>query len=1013
MNIFKIRYTPRSMRRPFYTVLCLFVLVLTGFAVQDPSPASPDKKELKNELPPFLKEESFWVDSLMDILSLRERVGQLFMVAAYSNKGPEHQAHIEELIQEHHIGGLIFFQGGPRRQARLTDRYQSISRVPLLLGMDAEWGLSMRLDSTVQYPKQMTLGAIRGDSLIYRMGRSIGQQCKRLGVHVNFAPVVDVNNNPDNPVINYRSFGENKVNVARKGIAYMNGLQDEHVLANAKHFPGHGDTDQDSHKTLPTVPYSRERLDSLELYPFRRLAEQGLGSMMVAHLNVPALGGQIGRPTTLSKPVVTNLLKEEIGFKGLVFTDALNMGAVSNRYEPGEVDLKALEAGNDVLLFPEDVPKAIGLIMKAIEEGRLSQETIDKRCRRILKAKYWVGLDDRDSIKLAGLTKDLNDRSYLAQRRELIAHSLTLLNNTDDLLPLSDLAGKSIASVVVGDTTGNPFQKSLAHYADVERYAVDRDVDLETTRRVLETVKDNDLVIISVHGMNDRPGRDYGIRAGTVNLVNKLIDQNKVVLDLFGNPYGLSRFYGARKAEAVIVSYEDAHDFQELSAQLIFGGVAARGKLPVTASSHFHEGDGVIIDKAQRLRYGIPEEVGVSARDLEAIDEIAKKGIENKAYPGCQVLVAKEGHVIYNKTFGSHTYEGKRKVEHDDLYDIASITKIVASTASLMYLQDQEKINVNRALCDYLPDMVDTCRYQSLSLHNILTHRAGLVSWIPFYKKTLHHGHPKYTIYSTDSSERYPYRVADGLFISRHYRDSIYHRILSAQVREEKEYRYSDLGYYLIKEIIERKGGMPMEQFVEKNFYRPLGLRTMGYLPRREHDLKNIVPTEYDMYFRKQLVHGDVHDPGAAMLGGVGGHAGVFSNANDLAVMMQMFLNWGAYGGKRYISEKTVKEFIRCQYCGIDTVDNRRGLGFDKPVRDGEGGPTCNCVSYESFGHSGFTGTIAWADPDEQVVYVFLSNRVYPSSQNRKLITMDIRTDIQQVIYNAINNGKELELTRR
>ncbi len=967
------------------------------------------------ESPPFLKGDHEWADSVLQTLSLRERIGQLFMVAAYSNKGPAHKRQLEKLIEEHHIGGLIFFQGGPVRQAKLTEHYQELSSIPLMIGADAEWGLSMRLDSTIRYPRQMALGAIRDRDPVRKMGRRIGRQCRRLGVHINFAPVMDVNNNRQNPVINERAFGEDPYRVAQKGIAYAKGLQEAGVLATAKHFPGHGDTDTDSHHALPRIEHERDRLDSVELFPFQRAIQKGVGGMMVAHLNVPALDSSEKSVSTLSKPIVSDLLKGEMGFEGLCFTDALNMKAVSDRYAPGKVEMKAFEAGNDVLLFPENVPEAIDRIEEAVKKGEIPKERVNASCRRILKFKEWAGLDDRDSIAIEGLHEDLNRKEDLALRDKLASSALTLVEPGEEFLPIKELR-QDIASLVVGSDTSNAFQRTLDRYTKTERYAIHHQASLNQRNALLERLREHDVVIIGVLGTSRSPSDNFGIPSASVDLIQRVVGlDNKAVLDLFANPYALSEFYGAQNADAVMISYNDAPLNQRLSAEAIFGGRKVDASLPITASNYFQEGDGVQWDRSYRFAKAIPEEVGLNTRVLKRMDTIAREGVRKQAYPGCQIFVARDRKIVHHKAYGHHTYEGKQEVRKKDLYDVASLTKILASTPSIMKLMDEGKVDVERALCNYLPEMVDTCAYRNVVLKDIMTHRAGLKPWIPFYKRTLDEGRPDPRIYSSDSSSKYPYRVGEELYIDKEYRDSIYKRILAASIKASKEYRYSDLGYYLIKKVIEKRSGMALEDYVETQFYDPMGLNTMGYKPRYDFPLDRIIPTEYDMYFRKQLVHGDVHDPGAAMLGGVGGHAGIFSNAKDVGTMMQMFLDGGTYGKRRFIEEETVREFAECQFCGVDSIENRRGIGFDKPVRKDGPGPTCHCVSYESFGHSGFTGTLSWADPDEGVVYVFLSNRVYPSAKNKKIISLDIRTRIQQAIYDALQdeNSVPQELSRK
>ena len=982
-----------------------------GFVQNEVRPEAKDSASFTDQIiDPTLFEmvQSVWVDSVMQGLTADQRIAQLFMVAAYSNKTQDHVNEIIKLVEEQKIGGLIFFQGGPVRQAKLTNLYQAKASVPLLLSMDAEWGLAMRLDSTVKYPRQMMLGAIQDNDLIYKMGEDIAEQLKRIGVHVNLAPVVDVNNNAKNPVINSRSFGEDKINVANKGIAYMRGLQDHHVMANAKHFPGHGDTDSDSHKSLPIINHDLERLNDTELYPFRRMIEEGLGSMMIAHLFIPSLDSTPNQASTLSKPIVTDLLKGEMGFKGLIFTDALNMKGVSAYFEPGVVDVKALLAGNDVLLFSEDVPTAMKEIKKAIELGQITQSEIDTRCRKILLAKQWVGLDNYKPIELKNLYQDLNKPEYYSHNRKLYENAMTLLKNDEGLLPLKNIDSLKIASLAIGDINVNTFQKSLDRYASVKHFNLTSNPTNDQFLKTLSSLHDYDLVIVSIHATNESPSKNFGITSQAIKFVNTLQEKKTVVLDIFANPYSLNKFHGAENANAVIVSYHDRRFAEESSAALIFGGILAKGHLPITASEHFKLNDGLQTSEWIRLRYGSPEDVGINSEDLVQIGEICNSGIADKAFPGCQVVVLKEGSMIYQESFGHHTYEKKREVKNDDIYDLASITKIASSTLSLMYLQDQGKIDLDYSLCDYIPEMVDTTVYQNIVLRDMLSHQAGLVSWIPFYKNTLVKGMPRFDIYSQAESPLYNNRVAENLYIKADYSDTILSRILATPLKTPGRYKYSDLGYYLIQKVIEKEVQMPLDSFVSKTFYQPMGLNTMGYKPRNRFELDRITPTEYDMLFRKQLVHGDVHDPGSAMMGGVGGHAGIFSSAEDLAKLMQMYVNGGAYGGVRYISDGTLAEFTDCQNCTGEGGENRRGAGFDKPVRVGGGGPTCQCISFDSFGHSGFTGTLAWGDPDEDLVYIFLSNRVYPDADNRKLITTGYRTQIMKVIYEAVAKSKDV-----
>lgn len=958
--------------------------------------------DLEND-PPFMEQSSDWADSVFKTLAPDERIGQLFMIAAYSNQSKKHTDEIDSLVSKYKIGGLIFMQGGPVRQAKLYNHYQELANVPLMISMDAEWGLAMRIDSTVKYPWQMTLGAIQDESLIYKMGIHLGEQCKRLGVQVNFAPVVDVNVNPKNPIINARSFGEDKFNVARKGIAYMKGMQAVNVMANAKHFPGHGDTDSDSHKTLPTINHSKGRIDSIELYPFDQLIKNGLTSMMVAHLYIPAYVKEKGMATTLSKEVVTDLLQDSMGFKGLIFTDALNMKGVSSLFEPGVVDVKALLAGNDVLLFSGDVPTAINEIKKAIDKGEITQEEIDRRCLKILRAKQWEGLDKYQPVDTKNLYEDLNKREYELLNRQLAEASLTVLKNTNDLIPFKRLDTLRIASLSIGEGEINEFQNTLSLYNQVDHFTI-KELESKKNADLLDTLRTYNTVIVSIHKSNKHPWKSYKIGAGTKDMVANLAMKNSVVLTVFANPYSLIGFDAAEKVNTLIMGYQNSTYAQQAAAQLVFGGIGANGKIPVSVSENIKVGTGIDIKPLNRFKYTEPEEAELSFEELYRIDSLALNGIKEGAYPGCQILVARKGRVIYNKSFGYHTYDNNKPVQTTDIYDLASITKISASVLSLMQLQDQGKFSLDSTLGDYLYELIpDSSPYYQLNLREILAHQSGLQAWVPFYIRTIRDGKLDTVIYRSDSSTYYPYRVAENVYINKDYPEHIYQRILNGPIKEKK-YRYSDLGYYFMKKIIEKQTSMPMEDYVAKT-YAELGMTTTTYLPREKFSLDRIPPTEHDKIFRKQVIHGDVHDPGAAMSGGVGGHAGLFSNANDLAKLMQMYMQYGIYGGQQFIKDTTLKEFTSCQFCH-EEKENRRAAGFDKPFLQGYGGPTCDGISQNSFGHSGFTGTLAWADPDEEVVYIFLSNRIYPDAENSKLLKMNIRTEIQQVIYDAINKYK-------
>ena len=937
-----------------------------------------------------------WADSVFYTLTTDERIAQLFMVPAYSNKDKKHQEAIAKLICDYKIGGLIFFQGGPIRQANLTNYYQSLSKVPLMITIDGEWGLAMRLDSTYKFPRQQMLGALKSDTLVYKMGKEIANHCDRLGIQVNFAPVIDVNNNPANPVISNRSFGENKWNVTSKGLAYMKGMQDSKVLATGKHFPGHGDTESDSHLTLPIISHPMGRIDTLELFPFRKLFAEGLMSTMVAHLYIPSLDSTANTASTLSKNVVTDLLKNDLKYKGLIFTDALNMKGVAKYYEPGIVDVKAVLSGNDVLLNAEDVPKGIEQIKEAMYTGQIRQEDIDTRCLKILRAKQWSNMNNLKRINLKNITNDLNPSSSELLNRQIIQNAITVLKNEDKIIPFKNLDTLKLLCIAVNEKNPNQFQQIISNYSQVKQVNLTKSAKIKDIDSVLAIVPDYDYVITGLFNVQSKPEGNFGMPDFTVSLIDTLNKLKPNIIINFGNAYAFTKLKNVNQAKVIIESYEDNTNTEQITAQLLFGQAKANGRLPVSVPPYFKAGEGMDVDSLPgRLQYVIPEEIGLTAKQLQKIDSIALTGIKAKAYPGCQIVAIKNGKVFYQKSFGNYTYETNASVTNNSIYDLASVTKTAASCAAVMKLYDEGKIDLDKTVSYYLPE-TDSTNKGKIVLRDMLTHQAGLVSWLPFWKNTVDGDSLRSDVYSEVPSDTFALRVAEGIYENKFFVDSIYKSIYDSPLGD-KTYKYSDLGYYFIKRIVENITKQSLDVYVTENFYKPLGLWSMRYNPRKHFDLEQMVPTEFDAYFRHQLLQGDVHDQGAAMLGGVGGHAGLFSNAIHLATLFQMYMNNGSYAGKQFIKASTIKEFTCCQHC---EKGNRRGLCFDKPEGNKQKeSPTCASASINSFGHSGFTGTYAWADPDKQLVYVFLSNRVHPDAENKKITQLGIRTNIQEYIY--------------
>ncbi len=961
----------------------------------------------QSKLPPYAGSGKEWVDSVFATLSTEERIAQLVFVAAFSNQTITHEVEITDMIRKYKIGGVIFFTGDAVKQAELTNYYQSQSRVPLLIAMDGEWGLGMRLTDVLDFPYQMSLGAIQKDSLIYEMGHTIADQFKRLGVHINLAPVVDINNNPENPVINFRSFGENKYNVTRKAEMFMKGLQDNGILAVAKHFPGHGDTDKDSHLVLPVLSHSRERLDTMELYPYKRLIHEGLGGIMTGHLSIPALDSTKDLASSLSKPIVTDLLRKEMGFQGLILTDALNMKAVTNYFSPGISDAMALAAGNDVLEYTVDVEKAIKEIKKAVDAGRIKQEVIDERCRKVLTMKYWAGLKDDHEIDTHGLLHDLNSIPSKLLNRELIKASITVLKNNQEAIPVQNLENTKIATLAVGSAMRTPFQEMLGKYTRMKHFQIDVKDDPDQVQSTLENLSGYDLVIVGITGLDDRRYAQYGPGKEIGKIVKHLQTDKKCIVTVFGNPYVLKYMEGIIESDGLIITYQDSPLIQELTAQLIFGGFGASGRLPVSVNNEFSEGDGLNTVGGIRFQYSLPESVGINSIVLEKkIDSIANRGLAVKAYPGCQVFVARKGVVVFHKTYGYHTYDKLIPVKENDLYDFASVTKITGPLPALMKLHDEKKFSLDDKFARIWPDFSRGDKSE-LEIREVLAHQSKLMPYISYWTNTVKkNGEFKWNTFKKDSSARFNVKVDNDFYLHKNYRKKIYRAIKKSPLHEKNEYLYSGLSFVLYPRIIEQLTGRDYETYLKESFYRSLGAYTITYNPSREFPINQIIPTENDDFFRHRQIHGYVHDEAAAVMGGVSGNAGLFASIIDLAKLMQMYLWMGTYGGKEYITRETMKEFTTYQF---PENNNRRGLGFDKPNLGNPELPVeeqypAAGASPESFGHSGYTGTFTWVDPKYDLLYIFFSNRVYPTRNNQKLYDLHIRTSIQQVLYDALTD---------
>lgn len=947
--------------------------------------------------------ERFWVDSVYNSLTWEERIGQLMTVRANQPDKP-YDERIESYIRRYNIGGVTFFRNKAREQLIQTNRWQQIAKTPLLISIDAEWGLAMRIPGTVSYPLQMTLGAVQDNNLIYEMGLQIAKQCQSMGIHMNFAPVADVNNNPENPVIGMRSFGDRITTVTEKAMAYANGLSDGKIIATAKHFPGHGDTKTDSHYALPVIFHSRAHLDSTELKPFNDMIKQGVEGIMVAHLQIPSLDSAAQTPSTLSPKIVTDLLRKELEFKGLIVTDGLDMKGVTSVQLPGMVELKALLAGNDVLLLPENVPLAITTILEEMKQNSYVQQRIEESCKRILHYKFHAGLNHYRPIVPETMENTLKQDHYYALANQLFEASVTLLRNQDVIIPLKKNDSRK-ALLTIGYDKASILKEQIEKSGiDIEAFQMPRNAEMTQISKLEQELKKFDEIIVSIENTNILSQRNFGIEKSAIELVNKLSQSKKIILNIFASPYALDLFDLNSNYKAIIIGYQDRAEAKKAVSAVLTGSKQAQGKLPVDLKSGFKAGTGLAVNIESPMQEMLPmTTIELPIKYIKKIDSIALEGIKKKAYPGCQVLAMMDGQMLYHKNFGYLTYDESEAVTDSSIYDLASLTKILASTLAVMKLYEDGKLSLDKSLGDYFPYLLDTDK-SGIRLIDILAHQSGFDGWIPYYLQTITKEGFDSRIYSEKMSPEFPLRVADGLYINRTYKHKLFDEIAASRLKK-KEYRYSDLGFYFIPEIIALTTNEEFDLYLDRVFYHPMGLKNILFRPLSRFSKNQIAPTENDLEFRKRQLRGTVHDQGAALMGGISGHAGLFGNATDVAMIMQMLLNKGQYKGMQLLKEETVDYFTTAHFT---QNKNRRGIGFDKPPLDpkDKSRSIAMAASMQSYGHTGFTGTMAWADPNNGLVFVFVSNRVYPDAKINRLAQLDIRSNIHELLYEAVKEIK-------
>lgn len=965
------------MLKRLFTLIFLITITFTTFC----SDTNPQKK-------------ISWAHYQLQQMSLEEKIAQLCIIRIHSNFDETYNKKMVSEIETFQPGGVCFFQGGPMRELELTNRIQAVSKIPLIVSMDAEWGVAMRLDSTLAFPRAMTLGALdeKYDSLIFQMGEEIARQCKRLGIHLNYAPVVDVNNNKNNPVINFRSFGEDKEKVVRKSWMYLSGMQSQGVWGCIKHFPGHGDTDVDSHLALPIIRKNKEQLLDLELYPYKKLFANEVNMVMISPLNVPALDNETNSIALISKPIITDLLKNEMGYKGLVITDGMEMEGLRKHFPTdGEAEIRALIAGNDILLLPDQLTIVIPAIKKAIEEGRITEQQINEKCLRVLTMKEKMGIHQNSPLSTHNLYKHLNN--YNAKRiiAEIERHALTLLKG-EQYLPFNKEQKNCI--VLIGDENSKTEYNSLSSLYEIPLFFINKEVTAKNQQEILNKIQEYDNVIVALTNTRQLPKRNYGVTTSSIELIQKLAIQKNTFLAIFGNPYILESFSNITQLKGIIVAYQENYNTITSTIDALYGHIPFEGKLPVSSGT-FPVGSGITKPSLPTLTtasFRLPSEIE------KEIDSIAQYGIDQKIYPGCQVMALKNGEIIFQKNYGYTHYEKNHPVTDQTLYDMASVTKSLATTLAMMKLYEENRYELHDHISKYLPELKNSNK-QNITIAELLTHTSGLPAFISFHQ-ALTLDSNRYEYLNDIYSEEFSIEIAHNLYLKPAYQKRIAERIKNSKLNAKK-YVYSDLGFYYLQKIVEQITGESLSEYVENNFYIPMGLEYTCFNPLQHGiDSAQIAPTENDKTFRNQVVQGYVHDQLAALSGGVCGNAGLFSTAEEIAKISVMLMQNGTFGGKRLLKESTVKKFT--QTYSIHNC-NRRTLGFFTPDFDRESGIIPSQADKTTYGHQGFTGTVFWCDPANQLIFIFLSNRVHPNTEPNNLSKSKIRLILHEKIYEGLN----------
>ena len=909
-----------------------------------------------------------WVQNTMSRLSLREKVGQLIQIRASGRFLNHESAQFQDLadaVRRNHIGGITMFAGDVFESAVLVNELQNMSDLPLFVAADFERGASFRITDTTSFPWNMAVGAAGSEDLSYQEGAITAREARALGVQWIFAPVMDVNNNPDNPVINIRSYGEDPQLVARLGAAFIRGARDNGVLTTAKHFPGHGDTATDSHIGLAVVPSSKDRLESVEMVPFRSAIAAGVDSIMTAHVAVPQVTGEPDVPATLSPKILSALLRGELGFQGLVVTDALEMGGITARYWTGLACIRAIQAGADMLLLPQDTDVAINEVVRAVERGDITQSRIDESVAKILEFKTRLGLQKERTVSIDRIEDVVASQESQKIGQEIADRSITLLKDDGHRLPLNPLNPPRIYSLVLSsDPDTNPgsiFQAEVRRqFPSARTEAADPRIPDDQAARILRNAVEADLIVCTTLVRVISGSGSIGLPESQQLLLGKIMALNKPVIWIaLGNPY-LLRLFPQVSAYMCTFSYADVS--QVAAAKALSGEIAISGKSPVSIPAYFKAGDGL---QVPRLDLTLKKSAAGTSLPADAFDEtrhLLAAYVAGHAFPGAALAVGYRGTLVLDAAAGKLDYSpDSPAVTGDTIYDLASVSDVVGTASAVMILVDSGRLLLDAKAQDYLPEFQGTDK-EKVRVSDLLQQSAGLPASTPIYRDAHGYGEFMKRVYAT------PLEYAPG----------------SRSVE-------SDLGMILVGEIAARAGGHPLDQLLTSRLLGPLGLTSTMYEPPQEM-LSRIAPTENDPW-RRRVLRGEVDDENAYALGGVAGNAGLFGTEHDLAVFAQLMLNRGLYDHQRYFKPETVDRFTGAP----NSKGRAEALIWQKPS---DSSWTGKAFSPAAFGQTGFTGTSIWIDPERQLFIVLLTNRVHPTRDNDKIT--EARQAITASIFRAL-----------